>query len=383
LTSSAPLRVLIDYRAALRNRSGAGEYAHELARALLARGRADPAGAIALSLFSSSWKDRLQLAEPLRGAHTTDRHIPVSILNFLWHRLEWPPVERLTGETYDVVQSAHPLLTPSVGAAQVVTIHDLDFLAHPERTQAEVRRDYPSLVRHHAARADKILVPSRYTLSQVERQLGVPAERIAVCPPGAPDWTARSVGPANGYVLFMGTLEPRKNVGSLLDAYERLLADPALSLPPLLLAGGARPEAAEWLRRVGEPPLAGHVSHRGYVAPGDREALYRGAVALVVPSLDEGFGIPVLEAMTAGVPVVAANRGALPEVLAGAGVLVDPLNSADLAHGLRRMTTDHELVATCVARGIARARDFDWADTAARVHEAYREAVRHRQSRAY
>ncbi len=307
----------------------------------------------------------------------------MAVLNFLWHRLEWPPVERLTGKTYDVVQSAHPLLTPTVGAAQVVTIHDLDFLAHPERTQAEIRRDYPTLVHRHAARADKILVPSRYTLSQIERQLSVSAERVAVCPPGAPGWTARSVGPLTGYLLFMGTLEPRKNVGTLLDAYERLLADPALSSPPLLLAGAARPDAAEWLRRVAEPPLAGRVSHRGYIAPADREALYRGAVALVVPSLDEGFGIPVLEAMTAGVPVVAANRGALPEVLAGAGILVDPLDSADLAQGLRRITTDHALAEACTARGIARARDFDWAVTADRVYEAYLDAVTHRQRRGH
>ena len=378
-----PLRVLIDYRAALRNRSGAGEYAHELAAALLARSRADSARPIALSLFSSSWKDRLQVSTELHGAQTTDRRVPVSILNFLWHRLEWPPIERLTGETYDVVQSAHPLVTPTVSAAQIVTIHDLDFLAHPERTQAEIRRDYPTLVRRHAARADKILVPSRYTLSEVERQLGVPAERVAVCPPGAPGWTARSGGLPIGYLLFMGTLEPRKNVGSLLDAYERLLADPALSLPPLLLAGAARPDAAAWLRRVAAPPLAGRVTHRGYVAPADREALYRGAVALVIPSLDEGFGIPVLEAMTAGVPVVAANRGALPEVLAGAGILVDPLDNADLAQGLRRIMTDRGLAAACTARGIARARDYDWSVTADRVYAAYLDAVMHRQRRGH
>jgi len=381
LTSSVPLRVLIDYRAALRNRSGAGEYAHELAAGLLVQNRTDPARAIALSLFSSSWKDRLQMPDQLRGARVTDRRIPVSLLNFLWHRCEWPPVERLTGEIYDVVQSAHPLLTPTVGAAQVVTIHDLDFLAHPERTQAEIRRDYPTLVRRHAARADRILVPSRYTLSQIERQLGVPAERIAVCPPGAPAWRARTVAPAPGYLLFIGTLEPRKNIGTLLDAYERLLADPAISPPPLLLAGAARPEAAEWLRRIANPPLAGRVSHRGYIAPADREVLYRGAMALVVPSLDEGFGIPVLEAMTTGVPVVAANRGALPEVLAGAGVLVDPLDSADLAQGLRRITTEQGLVEACTARGLARARTFDWSDTAARVHQAYLDAVNQRSRR--
>ncbi len=95
----------------------------------------------------------------------------------------------------------------------------------PERTRAEIRRDYPALARAHARRADRIVVPSRFTAREVERQLGVAAraDRRSV-PPGAPDWTPRPATPKDGYVLFFGTLEPRKNVGGLLDAYERLLA---------------------------------------------------------------------------------------------------------------------------------------------------------------
>lgn len=375
------MRLLIDYRPALRGRSGAGEYTHELASALLARAAADPAYPLLVTLFSSSWKDRLQPQPELCGATVADLRVPVSILNLLWHRLERPKVESLTHAAYDVVHSSHPLLLPARDAAQVITIHDLDFLTHPERTRAEIRRDYPVLVANHASRADAVIVPSHFTASEVAHQLKVPPERVHVCAPGAPDWPPRARLPRNGYLLFFGTLEPRKNVGGLLDAYERLLADDTAPPPPLLLAGHARPEAADWLARIARPPLAGHVTHLGYVEPADREALYAGAKLLVLPSFEEGFGIPALEAMTVGVPVVAARRGALPEVLGDAGILVDPLDSADIAAGLRRLFTDDALAADCTARGLSRAGRYRWSDTASRVLEAYDRAIERRQTR--
>lgn len=368
------MRVLIDYRPALRSRTGAGEYTHELAQALVSRAHARPDQPLAVTLFSSSWKDRLRVGPELRDAGQVDQRVPVGLLNLLWHRLEWPPAEMLARQPCDVVHSSHPLLMPARHAAQVITIHDLDFLAHPEHTRGEIRRDYATLVRGHARRADAIIVPSQFTAGTVERQLDVDPERIAVCSPGAPPWSPRQASPAHGYLLFFSTLEPRKNVGVLLDAYARLLETGAAP-PPLVLAGQARPDAAPWLARLAEAPLAGHVTHRGYVPNADRQALYAGACLLVLPSLDEGFGMTVLEAMTAGVPVVAADRGALPEVLGGAGVLVDPGDAADVADGLRRVYSDAGVADACRARGLARAATYRWTTTADRVYDAYRAAI--------
>jgi glycosyltransferase involved in cell wall biosynthesis len=193
--------------------------------------------------------------------------------------------------------------------------------------------------------------------------------------------------------LFFGTLEPRKNVGGLLDAYERLLAVAApaagpartghgqRAVPELVLAGRATDEAKPWLDRISRPPLAGAVRHIGYVDAGDRRALYVGARLLVQPSFDEGFGMPVLEAMSLGVPVVAANRGSLPDVLGGAGLLVDPDQPADIAQAIARLLTDEGLAAACAERGIARARAFRWDATAVRVFDAYRQAVERRARR--
>src|SRR4029453_15685546 len=150
--------------------------------------------------------------------------------------------------------------------------------------------------------------------------------RIYVCPPGAPMW--RTLGrqpnvPSDGCILFVGTLEPRKNVGALLDAYQQLL-DGGRQVPRMVLAGRATAAASNWLARINSTPLSDHVRHIGYVDDQAREDLYRSARVLVLPSLDEGFGLPALEAMSAGVPVIVSSRGSLPEVVQDAGAQVDP-----------------------------------------------------------
>jgi glycosyltransferase involved in cell wall biosynthesis len=374
------VRILVDYRPALRERTGVGEYVHELVRAYTAL--PDAAGD-EVCLFTSSWKDRpgAGVAQELRAA-VVDRRVPVGLLNYLWHRLEWPPVELLAGPA-DVVHGQHPLLVPARDAAQVITIHDLFFLSAPERTRAEIRRDYGALAPSHARRADAIVVSSAYTAGLVKEKLGVAADRIYVCPAGAPRWTAQGrhrAGTEQSYVLFLGTLEPRKNVGVLLDAYVTLL-ERGVRIPPLVLAGRATPDASAWLERARRAPLAGHVEHRGYIANSDREALYARASLLVLPSLDEGFGLPVLEAMSAGVPVVASTRGSLPEVAGDAAVLVDAMDVAGFARAIERVVHDKAHAQDLSMRGLARAATFSWARTAAAARRAYADAIARRRER--
>src|SRR5206468_703600 len=133
--------------------------------------------------------------------------------------------------------------------------------------------------------------------------------------------------------------------------------------------------------RIARPPLAGHVRHIGYVDPAQRRQLYEGARCLVQPSFDEGFGLPVLEAMTLGIPVVASNRGALPEVLADCGLLVDPEEIDELGSAMLRMIDDEAFAGACAAKGVVRARDFTWERTAQQVFSAYEDAIRRHQAR--
>jgi glycosyltransferase involved in cell wall biosynthesis len=371
------MRVVVDYRPALRRRSGVGEYVHQVARRL-----AQPDSGVAVTLFTSSWKDRPQSDVAAIGrVRISDHRIPVSVLNLMWHRLERPSIEWLTHGRYDVAFSPHPLLMPARHASKVVMVHDLDFLDHPERTRAEIRRDYPALAASHAGRADRVIVPSRYTGDQVVGRLGVSQQRVAVCSPGIPEWRAPVERfKARGYVLFMGTLEPRKNLDGLLNAFGRLIARRGTA-PKLVLAGGAGPEARAWLDAIERAPLAGHVEHIGYVPEHDRQRVYAEARVLVLPSFDEGFGMPALEAMSLGIPVVASRRGALPDLVGDAGVLVEPDDVESIASGLDAVLTDDGLAERLSSRGLERARPFQWQYTARAVREAFQDAITARLTR--
>jgi glycosyltransferase involved in cell wall biosynthesis len=369
------MRILVDYRAALRARTGVGAYIHELTRAYTSAHRED-----SVAVFTSSWKDRPRptVGSEL-GATVVDARIPVRVLNYLWHRAEWPPVETLAGSV-DVAHSAHPLLLPARHAAQVITIHDLFFLSHPERTRAEIRRDYPALAADHARRAHAIITSTRHARRLVSDTFDVSEERIYVCSPGPPSW--RTLGhapnvPRDGTILFVGTLEPRKNIGALLDAYESLVTHMA-SPPRLVLAGHATAEAAPWLTRLASAPFAGRAVHLGYVTDEEQERLYAGARVLVLPSLDEGFGLPALAAMSAGVPVIASRRGALPEVVAEGGILFDPDEPGALAAELQRVIADDDWARTQGEAGLQRARAFEWAGAARVLRQAYADAIERR-----
>jgi glycosyltransferase involved in cell wall biosynthesis len=331
-----------------------------------------------LTLFTSSLRDRPSpdLAVVIPGARISDHRMPVSMVNLAWHRCEWPPVEWCVGARCDVAFSPHPLLLPARRAAQVVMIHDLDFMTHPERTVREIRRDYPALARTHADRAHKVIVPSRHTANRVMQLLDVPAASIAICPPGTPGWASPPAAPKpDGYVLFVGTLEPRKNVPALLRAYQRLLSARA-SLPRLVIAGAVGADADAVYRLLSTAPLSRHVDYVGYVADEKRQPLFEGARVLVLPSLDEGFGMPALEAMSLGIPVIVSDRGALPDLVADAGVIVAPTDDAAIADAIDRVLSDPGLAETLRRRGLARARDFTWDATAALVRDALAEAVR-------
>jgi glycosyltransferase involved in cell wall biosynthesis len=261
----------------------------------------------------------------------------------------------------------------------VVTVHDLAFLRYPETQTADSRRHYSQVARV-VTHVERVIVDSACTAADVEALLGVPPARIRVVhlaptPVPTPDTAqvaaVRARHALDGpFLLYVGTLEPRKNLGTLLRAFARLgPAEPAR----LVLAGPRgwldEPIVAE-AARLGE-----RVRLLGPVPAADLPALYAAATAFVYPSLYEGFGLPPLEAMAAGTPVIAAKASCLPEVLDDAALFVPPEDEVGLSEALRAVLADPALRAALRARGLAQAATFSWERTAAATLAVYHEVV--------
>jgi glycosyltransferase involved in cell wall biosynthesis len=236
------------------------------------------------------------------------------------------------------------------------------------------------LVREHARRADGVLCVSEHTASEARRLLDVPPEKIAVTPLGVDpvfhepvpettvETTLRRLRLPRGAILYVGTDEKRKNLVSLVMAYLSL-AGRRPDVPPLVLAG----PGSSWSQ--GGRNVGPQIRATGYLARGDIRTLMAASAVLVMPSLEEGFGLPVVEAMAAGLPVVCTRGSALEEVAGDAAALVDPQDSSGLGHALEHLLDDAEAAAAQRAKGLERARQFSWDDTASRTLAFYRKVL--------
>jgi glycosyltransferase involved in cell wall biosynthesis len=300
--------------------------------------------------------------------------LPRRLLYETWQLARFPRVERTTGPV-DVVHDMGYVVPPS-RAPLVATVHDLMFLRYPEhypRHALMVFRRGLSLARRHAR---LVMCPSRTTLSACV-EAGFERERLRFVPWGV---DARALDPERAgrirarhgierpYVLFCGTIEPRKNLGRVLEAFG------SIDRPDvdLVLAGpvGWNEDLRGALGR-----LDGRAHALGWVPPDELDALYEGAALTVYPSLGEGFGFPVLEAMAQGTPVVTSAGGATEEVADAAAVLVDPRDVGSIADGIERLLDDDALAEKLGAAGRERAAAFTWERSADLAAAVYAEAV--------
>jgi glycosyltransferase involved in cell wall biosynthesis len=250
----------------------------------------------------------------------------------------------------------------------VATFHDL-FVMTGEYSTPEFRERFTAQARDAAARADLVIAVSEFTKSQVVSLLAVEPSKVRVvyhgvrglaCPPAA----------RAKIILNVGAIQKRKNIARLVEAFETV--DPSWKL---VLAGSAGYGSAEILARIERSPARGRVSVLGYISPTDLAAHYAAAGIFAFPSLDEGFGMPVLEAMAAGAAVVTSRTSALPEVAGDAALLVDPTDTASIARALRDLTEGDDLRRQLAQRGIARARLFTWEKAVRETWDIYRELV--------
>ena len=367
------MRLAIDYTSALRQAAGIGRYARELVDAILATPAPHDFVLMAATAgLSQHWRReqaRLQglaaVPEQLRfrGLPLTDNWVAR-----LWQRLRVPlPAESITGGV-DCFYSPDFVLPPLRSRTlALLTVHDLSFIRHPETFTPALQEYLQKAVPRSVARADFILADSIATQRDLVELLHVPADRVTVLYSGlsagfqdTPEADERArlktrygIG-ARRYILTVGTVQPRKNYIRLMQACDPLIASGNLEL---VIAGKPAWLSEPIVEAAAERP---YTRLLGFVADADLPALYRQAKAFAFPSLYEGFGIPVVEAMACGTPVVGSAVSSIPEVVGDAGLLVDPLDIAGWREALRRVCEDSGLRADLRARGLNRAPQFSW-----------------------
>lgn len=366
------MHLAYDVRPFLSQATGVGHYLQRLLAAL-----AERPDAPCCHLFSSSRKERFDPGKlpPALKPLLVDRRIPVRGLNFFWHHLRFPPVDWLLRQKVDLAHSPTPLILPSRGRS-LVTVHDLFFLSRPGLARGEMRRDYPRLLAASLRRADGVLCVSQATRDALlERFPGLAAKSAAVLSGVGDEFLAETAGaplPAGlppRYVLFCGTVEPRKNLPLLLRALLDLRRGGVAI--PLVIAGPRGWGLREWLPLRRE--LGGQVSELGYVPSGQLPALYRAAAALVMPSLDEGFGFPVLEALASGIPVLCSDIPALREIGGDQANYFDLRRPEGLRDLLAALWRNEIPFSPAAAR--RHAARFSWSATAAATMAFYRRVL--------
>jgi len=375
------LRIGIDYTAAVRQGGGIGRYTRNLIRALAALDRENR-----YTLFTAGrgddglgpWPENFRL----RSLPFSDRW-----MHIFWQRLRLPvPVQVVTGPL-DLFHSPDFVLPPTGRAPAVLTVHDLSFLRFPQFFVPGFRAYLEGAVSRAVKRARHILADSQSTRRDLIALLSVEPERVSVLYPGVegrfrPVEDGRELARVRAryalperFVLGLGTLQPRKNFATLMEAFRRL---PAADLH-LVIAGGRGWMFEDTLALAEQPDLVGRVHFPGFVDDADLPALYTLARVFAFPSWYEGFGLPVLEAMACGTPVVAADNSSLPEVVGEAGLLVDAADAEAVAEALERILGDAELRARLIAAGREQAAKFRWEDAARRLLAVYRAAGHERR----
>jgi glycosyltransferase involved in cell wall biosynthesis len=392
------MHVGIDYTAAAWQGAGIGRYTRELVRAIVDRGDAHrytlfyAAGGIA--------PDSPYLADLRRlcDSRAYIRHVPIPLsprrLTQLWQRLRAPvPVELFTGPL-DLLHAPDFVLPPT-RARTLVTIHDLSFMVHPECAEPSMVRYLNDAVPRGLRRADVILADSEATRRDLARLLAIDPALVELVYPGVGprfrpmsaeeiEPIRRRLGLPDRFVLFVSTLEPRKNLVRLLEAFAQVLqiADCRLQIEnpnlqsaiynlQLVIAGRRGWLYEDVFATIDRLRLRERVRLLDFVHDKDLPALYNLAAAFAYPSIYEGFGIPPLEAMACGTPTVTADNSSLPEVVADAAVLVAAEDIGSIASGIARAIADEPLRARLRLAGPEQARQFTWERAAEQVLACY------------
>jgi glycosyltransferase involved in cell wall biosynthesis len=369
------MRIGIDGMALAQPKTGVGTYTFELARALA----------------SAAPQDEFQLISPLPFASPVLAETPPANLQIIyskpnvfqrrWWTIGLPsylrahPLDLFHGTNYEA-----PLRGP---CPTVITIHDLSLLLHSSTHEARAVRRARLLLPLMARSAKAIITPSEQIKTEVCEHLKIHAGKVFATPlaprsiftPASPAETAetrRRLGLDDEFLLFVGTIEPRKNLATLITACEEVLRTTDLR-PQLVVAGQVGWKSDELLAQLARSPAREHIKRIGFVSDDDLRALYSSCRAFIYPSIYEGFGLPPLEAMACGAPVVASRVPSINESVARVASATD---YRELARIVVELLSDPESRRSLSERGLNHAREFSWARTAALTREAYAHALR-------
>jgi glycosyltransferase involved in cell wall biosynthesis len=364
-----------------RERTGLGRYATELLEALL---RVEGDNQYKLHGWSSSLDHHW-----LRGVRNANvslhcSSIPGAVKRIYWNRLRFPPLERFIGE-FDVFQSIDPFLPPTKGKKTIATVHDVGAIRFPQWFEKNVLR-WNRYIEHSLRSATAVIVPSLSTKADVMEYYQIGIERLAVIrPPVNPifrpvhstehDSSVRiKHGLLSPFVLFVGTLEPRKNIVALLKAFELFRRRGQFDLD-LVVVGRRGWMFQEILETIKNSPVRQSIHYLDFISDEELAGLYRICEFFVYPSHYEGHGSPVVEAMASGKAVITSNTSSLKEIAEGSALLVDPHSLEELAQAMHSLLEDSELRNRLCQLGLRNARRFSHESAANALLELYRSLV--------
>ena len=374
------MRVGLDGFPLVSPRTGVGHYTLELARALAAVSPEDEFQLISPVALPESIVQEINQDPP----SNLQLHIPkVRSLRHKWWAVGLPlylrrlALDLFHGTNYDV-----PLLSRD---RNILTIHDLSILLHPEYHEPKLARRGRRRLPLMARAASRIITPSESVKREVCEHLGVEPENISVTPE-APrrtfrrmpfhetEETRRRLKIEDEFMLFVGTIEPRKNLPTLVRAFEEIITTTSLR-PQLVIAGGEGWLMEEFLTLAGGAHIRDRLCLTGYINDDDLRALYSSCRVFVYPSLYEGFGLPPLEAMACGAPVVTSRIASIVETVGGAASLVDPRKAKELSASIVQLLTDENKRRSQSAAGLTRATGFSWERTARDTLNIYQQVI--------
>lgn len=369
--NSMPFRIAIDASRSISEKpTGTETYSLRLCHAMIsANERAE-----APVRFSLYHRDR-----PPAGLYPVSANIDVFHIPFprLWTHLRFAAeLWRAKPEITFVPAHTLPMVFPGRAA---VTVHDLGFKHFPGAHPIAQRAYLDATTRYSQARADLVFADSHATAADLVHFYATPNSKIRVIHPGVDNNTSRPSAKdiasvraqfnlPRRYFLFVGTLQPRKNIKRIVAAFLTWQQRHADSDTGLVLAG-----AKGWLFDESWLEGAPQVHLTGYVSAAEKAALLAGAMALVFPSLYEGFGFPAVEAMLAGTPVIASNTSSLVEIVGESGILVDPLSAKEISAAMSGLSQNEQLRQDLIQRGLERAKRFTWESAAENALKAFRE----------